>query len=161
MIEFKYPDHAIDDGNITFVFDVFSYSFRSIAKNWQLGTIDEEVKTYLESSVVLHPIPSEQVNDNFKFGKLSIIVSINKKRDAINEEMLNKLLPQENIYYVTATDRDTNFRKETNIDKQESKKDENQLSPTWLLKRHAPIIITSNHSEAKYRLDGINNGAKI
>ena len=37
LIEFKYPDHAKDDSNITFVFDVFSYSFRSIAKNWQLG----------------------------------------------------------------------------------------------------------------------------
>ena len=38
LIQFKYPDHVIDDGNITFVFDVFyPYFFRSIAKNWQLG----------------------------------------------------------------------------------------------------------------------------
>ena len=74
--------------------------------------------------------------------------------------MLNKLLPQENIYYAIATDRATNFRKKNNIDKQESKKDESQLSPTLLLKKHAPIIITSNHSEAKYRIDGINNGAR-
>ena len=37
---------------------------------------------------------------------------------------------------------------------------EAQLSSNLILKRNAPVVITCNHSEAKYRDDGLNNGAR-
>lgn len=36
MIKFKYPDYVVDDGNTSFVLDIFHpyFCFRSVAKNW-------------------------------------------------------------------------------------------------------------------------------
>ena len=102
----------------------------------------------------------KKTNESFKYGKLSIIVPTNKKREKINQEKLSKLLPDEKLFYASATDRATNFKKVSDSQKQQSNKDESQLSASLLLKKQAPIVITSNHSEAKYRDDGINNGAR-
>ena len=124
------------------------------------GLVDEDVEKYLKSCVVENEIPSETSNDNFKFGKLSIIVPNNKKREKINNQKLEKLLPDEKLYYAEAVDRATNFRQSSQSGKKQSKKDEGQLSANLLLKNNAPVVITCNHSEAKYRDDGINNGAR-
>ena len=134
--------------------------FAKICDKVRKGMIDEEVQKYLQSRVVEKEIPSETFNDNFKHGKLSIIVPTNIKREQINNEKLEKLLPDEVLYYATATDTATNFKMSSKSNKQQSKKDEGQLSASLLLKKHAPVVITSNHSEAKYRQDGVNNGAR-
>jgi chromosomal replication initiation ATPase DnaA len=134
--------------------------FGNVCDKIRKGLIDEEVKAYLESRVVQQEIQSEQSNESFKHGKLSIIVPTNKKREQINQDKLSKLLSNEKLYYASATDRATNFRKVSDPQKQQSKKDESQLSASLLLKKNAPVVITSNHSEAKYRQDGINNGAR-
>ena len=121
------------------------------------GQIDDDVQNYLKSRIVETEIPSEAHNDSFKYGKLSIIVTTNKRREEINNEKLLQLLPNEKQYDAFATDRATNFKKHP---KRGTGKDEGQLSTNLMLRRNAPVVITCNHSEAKYREDGINNGAR-
>ena len=121
------------------------------------GQIDDNVQNYLKTRIVETEIPSEAHNDSFKYGKLSIIVTTNKRREEINNEKLLQLLPNEKQYDAFATDRATNFKKHP---KRGTGKDEGQLSTNLMLRRNAPVVITCNHSEAKYREDGINNGAR-
>ena len=132
-------------------------NFAEICDKIRKGEIDDEVENFLKSRVIETEIPSETNNDNFKDGKLSIIVPTNKKREQINNEKLLKLLPNEKQYEANATDRATNFKKHP---KSSKGKDEGQLSSNLALRRNAPVVITCNHSEAKYRDDGINNGAR-
>ena len=131
--------------------------FAEICDKVRKGKIDEDVENYLKSRVIEGEIPSEAINDSFKNGKLSIIVPTNKKREEINNEKLQELLPNEKQYDANATDRATNFKKHPKTSKG---KDEGQLSSNLILRKNAPVVITCNHSEAKYRDDGINNGAR-
>ena len=45
--------------------------------------MDDEVEIYLKSRVVQKEIPCECNNDTFKNGKLSLIVTTNKRKDEI------------------------------------------------------------------------------
>merc|ERR1711942_135164 len=120
--------------------------------------MDEEVENYLKSRVIQGEIECESKNDSFKYGKLSIIV--NPKKDEIDNDKLERLLPNEIRYDALAADRPTNFKKHPYPKSTKSGKDEAQLSSNLILKRNAPVVITCNHSEAKYRDDGLNNGAR-
>ena len=53
---------------------------------------------------------SEDDNDQFKHGKLSIIVLNNDHKDMINMEKLEKLLPNERSHTIIANDESTNRR---------------------------------------------------
>ena len=105
---------------------------------------------------------AENENENFKCGKLSIIVTTNLKRNHINEEKLANLLPNEKEYSCNSIDRITNLpagqkipeRLKTNLGKT------GNLETELKLKVGAPVVITSNHSKGKYKDDGIMNGAR-
>ena len=71
------------------------FKFAEICDKVCKGIIDSDVQQFLESSVIENETSSEISNDSFKYGKLSIIVPSNKKREKINNEKLEKLPPNE------------------------------------------------------------------
>jgi hypothetical protein len=71
------------------------------------GTIIESDEEYLNSRVQLNA--SENSNENFKKGKLLIIVTTNAKKDLINHKKLTQLLPKEKEYTCNSIDRVTNL----------------------------------------------------
>ena len=124
------------------------------------GTITIEDEDYLRSRV--QSTESENCNENFKNGSLSIIVTTNKKRNIVNIKKLAQLIPNEKQYKCNSTDRLTNLPGNPNIP--ENIKDNpaktGNLSTELILKVGAPVVITTNHSKQKYREDGIVNGAR-
>ena len=62
--------------------------FSSLCDRVARGTITEEDELYLKSRV--QTTDSEEDNDKFKYGKLSVIVTTNKKRNIINKQKLIK-----------------------------------------------------------------------
>ena len=116
---------------------------------------------FLESRVM--DTDSEKDNENFKLGKLSIIVTTNRKREHVNNEKLETLLPDVQEYTCNSIDRVTNVPGAT------LKLSENERSnlgktgnlPTILkVKVGAPVVVTSNHKKRKFKEDGIVNGAR-
>ena len=69
--------------------------------------ITDEDEKWLKSRII--PCESENSNENFKTGKLSIIVTTNKKRNLINKEKLDLLLPNMTSYVCNSIDRVTNL----------------------------------------------------
>ena len=124
------------------------------------GTTTPSDEEYLASRI--QSTPSEESNENFKYGKLSIIVTTNSKRNLINHQKLDTLLPNTREYICNSIDRVTNLPVKSNL----HDKLKNNLSRTGCLqdvlkvKIGAPIVITSNHTKQKYREDGIMNGAR-
>ena len=124
------------------------------------GKISDDDEKYLQSRVLA--TESENSNENFKSGNLSIIVTTNLKKDFVNKHKLDQLLPNEKEYACNSIDRVTNLpsgRKLSNKVK-ENPGNTGNLQTVLKLKVGAPIVITSNHSKQKYREDGIVNGAR-
>ena len=71
------------------------------------GNLTENDEEYLRSRIKFND--SENANENFKSGKLSIIVTTNSKKDLINHQKLNSLLPEEQEYSCNSIDRVTNL----------------------------------------------------
>ena len=122
------------------------------------GRISKEDEAFLRSRVQDTELESD--NENYKTGKLSIIVTTNKKKEMVNKEKLDKLLPYEKEYVCNSIDRVTNLpgkklpkQMYTNASKT------GNLLTELNLKVGAPIMITSNHAKKKYKEDGIMNGA--
>ena len=134
--------------------------FSSLCDRVGRGKITDEDEKYLMSRISI--TEAEKDNENFKNGKISIIVTINKKKDLINEQKLEELLPNEKKYSCNCVDRVTNLPNGPKI----SEKDRDNLNKTGNLpntlhlKVSAPVVITTNHSKSKYREDGIVNGAR-
>ena len=134
--------------------------FSSLCDRVAKGQQTEEDESYLKSRI--KRTESELSNEKFKNGDLSIIVTTNKLREFYNNKKLEELLPLEQEYSCNCVDRVTNLPYAPKI----SEKDQDNLSktgnlPTKLrLKVGAPVIITSNHKKAKYKEDGIQNGAR-
>ena len=136
------------------------FEFASLCDRVARGTLTEKDEIYLRSRV--KSTASENDNNMFKSGKLSIIVTTNKKRNLINTEKLAKLLPNDREYVCNSTDRITNLpsghkvpdRLKHNLGRT------GNLETELVLKIGAPVVITSNHSKQKYRDDGIMNGAR-
>ena len=134
--------------------------FSSLCDRVGRGNITEEDEAYLRSRV--QSTESENLNDKFKCGNLSIIVTTNMKRNFVNTLKLNQLLPNEMEYACNSIDRVTNLpighkvpeRLKKNLGKT------GNLETELVLKIGAPVVITSNHSKQKYREDGIVNGAR-
>ena len=114
--------------------------FADVCDKVRKGEIDSAVENFLKSRVIETEIPSEMENESFKYGRLSIIVPTNKKRQEINNEKLLKLLPNEKQYDAFATDRATNFKKHP---KSNTGKDESQLCSNLVLRKNAPVVITN------------------
>ena len=95
-------------------------------------------------------------------GKISIIVTVNAKRELVNNKKLDQLLPNQKEYLCNSIDRITNLPfgpKISEKDKGNIGKTGN-LPKTLRLKVGAPVVITSNHRKGKYREDGLCNGAR-
>ena len=58
---------------------------------------------------MFRPCPSIGDNENFKSGRVSIIVTTNEKRKSINKEKIENLLPIEPAIVLSAIDRSTNI----------------------------------------------------
>ena len=123
------------------------------------GKIDDADEKFLRSRI--KTTDSENYNESFKNGSLSIIVTTNKKKDLINSQKLSDLLPAVMEYVCNCVDRVTNLpgRKLPGRLKDNPGKTGN-LQTELKLKVGAPVFITSNHSKKKYKEDGIVNGAR-
>jgi hypothetical protein len=134
--------------------------FSSLCDRVGRNRITEADEMFLKSRIEANP--NEEDNESFKTGKLSIIVTTNMKREFVNSKMLSKLLPNGREYSCSSVDRVVNLPKCPSL----SENDQLNLSktgnlPTMLkLKVGAPVVITSNHPKAKYKEDGIVNGAR-
>ena len=123
------------------------------------GKITEEDIGYLNSRIL--NTDSENDNECYKKGKLSVIVTTNKKKDLYNSQKLQTLLPDREEFVCDSKDRVTNVpgksipgRMKDNAGKT------GNLQTVLKLKVGAPVLITSNHPNKKYKEDGLINGAR-
>ena len=134
--------------------------FSSLCDRVGRGRITDDDEIYLKSRV--QQTESENENENFKYGRLSIIVTTNMKRNIVNSEKLIQLIPNEKEYSCNSVDRVTNLPSGHKVPerlKMNPGKTGN-LETELKLKIGAPVVITSNHAKQKYREDGIVNGAR-
>ena len=122
------------------------------------GKYTEDDLRYLKGCV--RNTDSENHNENFKDGKVSIIVTTNKRRQEINECKLNSLLKQEKSYHIAAIDRCTNLENPPQVPNNMTVTQTGGLEQTLVVTKNAPIVITSNHHLARHKEDGIVNGAR-
>ena len=134
--------------------------FSSLCDRVARGKITEEDQKYLKARIQL--TESENLNENFKNGKISIIVTVNKKRNLLNSQKLASLLPDEKEYICNSIDRVKNLPGALAIPEKfkENPGRTGNLQSELRLKIGAPVVITTNHSKQKYVEDGIFNGAR-
>ena len=87
---------------------------------------------------------SENDNLNFKSGKISIIVTTNRRRQEINESKIKLLLPNEKEYISEAIDRATNLENAPEVPGNIPLTKTGALEKNLLLKKNASVVITSN-----------------
>ena len=135
-------------------------NFSNLCDRVGRGNLTEEDETFLNSRVQFNP--SENSNENFKNGKVLIIVTTNLKKDLINHQKLTQLLPDQEEYICNSVDRVTNLPAGNKLPEKlkENPGKTGNLQTELKLKVGAPVVITSNHSKQKYREDGIVNGAR-
>ena len=132
--------------------------FSRICDKVRIGECDNEVKTYMQNHV--GKSPSEDSNEKFQTGKFCIIVSSNKARDKINNQMLDKLLPEPRTFFMPASDKSLNNPNAPKIADDLPLTRTGQLPTNLKIKAGAPCMITSNHPKNKYKMNGIVNGAR-
>ena len=132
--------------------------FANICDRVGNGKFTKEDIGYLKNCV--RDTASEDINDSFKDGKLSYIVTTNKRRQDVNNMKLEKLLEHEPTFEVYAQDRCTNLEHPPDVPSKLALTQTGGLEHKLILKRNAPIVITSNHQQAKYKEDGLVNGAR-
>ena len=115
------------------------------------GNINADDETFLNSRV--QSTESESLNENFKTGKLSIIVTTNAKKNFVNTQKLIQLLPYVKEYSCNSIDRVTNLPGDNKLPEKLNKNPglTGNLQDVLKIKVGAPIVITSNHSKQKYR----------
>ena len=122
------------------------------------GEKDSEVISYLKACE--KPCPSEDNLKMYQEGKISIIVTTNKDRRIINSEKLETLIPHEPPVNVVCVDKATNVLHPPPIPMNEPLTKTGQLEGDVTFKKGAPVMITSNSGEPKYKLNGIVNGVR-
>ena len=133
--------------------------FSDLSDRVARNTITEEDEKFLQSRIQDTALENE--NENFRKGALSIIVTVNKKRDLINRQKLDLLLPNVQEFICDSKDRVTNLPSKSLPDRMKGNPGKTGNLQTQLsLKVGAPVIITTNHSKTKYKDDGIMNGAR-
>ena len=132
--------------------------FSRICDKVRRGEVDEDVTSYLNGRVI--KCPNEDSNEHYASGKLLIIVTTNEDRDRINKEKLEKLLPGKKVYFAHATDKSTNNPNAPTIPSNIPLTRTGQLQKILELKEQAPVMVTSNHPKAKYKQNGLVNGAR-
>ena len=130
--------------------------FSRICDKVRKGICDSEVLNYMNDHV--KDCPNENDNESYAKGNLSVIVLTNNEREKINHEKLHALLPNEKTYTVTSSDESTNSR---NRDVPQGPLTQTgQLEQRIEFKKGAPVMITSNHRQQRYKNNGIVNGAR-
>ena len=132
--------------------------FAEICDRVGKGQITESDKDFFKSRIL--ETPEEDNNENYTTGKLAIIVTMNEKRDEINLSKLRKLLPNKKEYVCLAKDKVTNLKKFVPPPESVSYSKSHGMMKNLQIREGAPIVITVNHKKAKYKEDGIVNGAK-
>ena len=124
------------------------------------GKITDEDEIFLQSRII--STKSENDNENFKNGSLSIIVTTNKKRNLVNGQKLADLIPNEKEYKCNSVDIVTNLPGKHRLPEKfkDNPGNTGNLETQLNLKLGAPVVITTNHTKQKYREDGIVNGAR-
>ena len=122
------------------------------------GCLNKEDDTYLRS--LIRKTPTEDDNEAFKTGKVSIIVTTNKKRETINKDKLDTLLPGVQSVICSSKDEPTNVSNAPELPEDLNYTETGNLQKTLRLKLGCPVMLTVNHTKAKYREDGITNGAR-
>ena len=120
------------------------------------GEFTDDDETYLKGLVRKNP--NENDNEMYKEGKISVIVTTNYKREKINTEKLNMLIPEEPSYSHQSSDRCTNLQSAPLPPEDITYTKTKGLPGKIILKVGAPILITVN--DLKYKEDGIVNGAR-
>ena len=95
-------------------------------------------------------------------GKISIIVTTNAKKDLINHQKLEELLPNERQYTCNSKDRVVNLPTKDSLPEKLSQNagKTGNLQTVLRLKIGAPVVITTTNAKRKYREDGLCNGAR-
>lgn len=122
------------------------------------GKITPQDEQYFLSRVI--PTELENSNENFKNGIIAILVTTNKQREKINLEKLNSLLPQERTYRCTSVDRTLNLSSGKTLPKDLPHTQTGSLPGDLHIKVGAPVVITMNHKNKRWKEDGIINGAR-
>ena len=122
------------------------------------GNILPEDETYLKQ--LIRKSPRENDNEAFKSGQISVIVTTNKKREKINQQKLDCLLPHNPLVICNSKDQSTNISNPPELTDNLNYTVTGNLQKHLKLKVGAPIMITVNNTKSKYREDGINNGAR-
>ena len=131
--------------------------FSIISDKVRKGICDSNVLKYMKNHV--RKCPNKYNSEKYTLGRLSIIVRTNAERDRINSDMLEKLLPNERTYINLAED-DTNNPNAPKLSKNIPHTQTGQLEGKLTLKVGAPIMITSNHEQPRYKNNGIVNGSR-
>ena len=135
-------------------------AFAELCDRVGTNTITQEDENFLKSRIVQETLPCEQVNENFTSGKVGIIVTTNARREEINLEKLRTLLPHREEYVCLSDDKITNKDKHTAVPETVSQSQTHGMIKNLIIREGAPVMITNNHKTARYKEDGIVNGAK-
>ena len=122
------------------------------------GSLLPKDETFLRS--LIRKTPRENDNESFKSGAVSIIVTTNKKRERINNEKLDNLLPNAPSFICSSRDQSTNLSNPPELPSNLNYTETGNLEKSLRVKVGAPIMLTVNNSKSKYREDGICNGAR-
>ena len=132
--------------------------FGDVCDRISTGTITAKDEDYLRNLV--RTSPNENNNELYKTGQMSIIVNTNARREKINNEKLDLLLPDNPEYVCESRDQSTNISNPPELGDDLNYTKTGNLQKSLRLKVGAPIMITVNSSKSKYREDGVNNGAR-
>ena len=122
------------------------------------GKITTEDEAYFQSRVM--PTDLEYDNINFKEGKIAIVVTTNHYREKINNEKLASLIPSERQYKIDSVDRTLNLSSGAPLPTNLPYTQTGSLPGQLFIKVGAPVVITSNHRNKRWKEDGIMNGAR-
>ena len=104
--------------------------------------------------------PNENDNNKYKHGKLAIVVTTNRERNIVNLEKLHRLLPNEETYEESCIDESINSKTGPKVPENLPHTQTGQLETSLILKKNAPVMITSNHPQQRYKNNGIVNGSR-
>ena len=130
--------------------------FGAICDRVGKGEITDDDIKFFQSRVI--PTDLENHNDNFKYGKICIITTTNKRRQEINNSKLELLLPLETTYECHSIDSVINMPIERHLSKDLPPSETGQLPTSLRIKKGAPVMLTCNHPKKIYKEDGICNG---
>ena len=133
--------------------------FAQLCDRVGINKITTEDVSYFESRIVTEDIPEELDNENFKNGTVSIVVTTNEDREAINLAKLRALLPNAKEYTCLSNEKVTNRKHHTPVPETVCKHQTHGMMKKLIIREGATVMITTNHQVPRYKEDGLTNGA--